>query len=152
MRPTTLSGLVLLVSSAACAHRAPEPASTPAADQSVAPIRGNRDVISNEELNGPTVSGMTVLEAVKTLRPHFLTVRGLTSMPTKDANGNQLVDEEAGKVHVSVDGGKLLPLDELSAIRAGTVAEVRYLNAAAAMQRFGGTAREGPVILVKTVK
>jgi hypothetical protein len=148
VRPTTFSGLVLLASAVACAHRAPPPASGLAADESTAPVRGNRDVITTAELNGPNVVNMTVLEAVKALRPHFLTVRGATTF----VNGNAAVDPEAGNVHASIDGNKVVELDELNSIRAGTVAEVRYLNAAAAMQRFGGTAREGPVILVKTVK
>ena len=34
---------------------------------------------------------------------------------------------------------------------ASTVVEIRFLNPAAAMQKFGGSALEGPVILVKTM-
>jgi hypothetical protein len=152
VRTKTLAGAALLTAAAACAGSSPPPANSLAADQSAAPVRMDRDVITTQELSGPSVSNMTVLEAVKNLRPHFLTVRGLNTVPAKDAQGNQIVDEESGKVHVSVDGNRIVGLDELSGIRAGTVAEVRYLNVAAAMQKFGGMAREGPVILVKTIK
>src|SRR4051812_30628850 len=128
------------------------PASELTADPTTAPIRGNRYVIGAEELNGPRVSNLTVLDAVRTLRPQFLTVRGQNTAPVKDAQGNQIIDEEAGKVHASIDGNRVIALNELNNIRAGTVFEVRYLNVAEAMQKFGGTAREGPVILVKTIK
>ena len=63
----------------------------------------------------------------------------------------EVVDQESGKVHASIDGNKIVPVEELAGIRAGTVVEVRFLSPAAAMQRFGGTSRQGPVILVKTM-
>jgi len=97
---------------------------------------------------------MTVLDAVRSLRPQFLTVRGLNTMAAKENNnpdGKSLTDQESGKPHASYDGNKIVPLEELSSLRAGSVAEVRFLNPAAAMQKFGGSARNGPVILVKTM-
>ena len=48
----------------------------------------------------------------------------------------------------SIDGSRIGPLDDLAKIRASTIKEIRYLNPVAAHQRFGGAAREGPVILV----
>jgi hypothetical protein len=152
VRTKTMARVALLTAAAACAGSSPPPVSSLVADQAAAPAHTNRDLITTEELSGPLVSNMTVLEAVKNLRPHFLTVRGLNTVPAKDAQGNQIQDEESGKVHVSVDGNRIVGLEELTGIRAGTVAEVRYLNVAAAMQKFGGMAREGPVILVKTIK
>jgi hypothetical protein len=146
----SFGALMLMVTTGACARTTPPPASgTAALDSNTAtsaPARANRDVITQEELSVSSISGLTVLEAVRMLRPRFLTVRGLTTVP------GQIPDEEAGKVHVSIDGNKIVALEELSGIRAGTVAEIRYLNAPAAMQKFGATAREGPVILVKTMK
>jgi hypothetical protein len=47
-----------------------------------------------------------------------------------------------------VDNGRIVRLEELDAIHVTTVQEVRYLNVAAAMNKFGGAARSGPVILV----
>ena len=144
--------LLLLVALTGCASRqaAPAVAAGGGATQASAPTR-NRDVITREELIAPSVSNLTVLDAVRSLRPHFLTVRGQNTVPAKDSEGKQLVDQESGKVHASIDGNKIVPVEELTGLRAGTVVEVRFLNPAAAMQRFGGSARQGPVILVKTM-
>jgi hypothetical protein len=158
MRRSAFAGLTL-VGAIACA---PKTAAVPAVDPeggateaSTAPATRNRDVITKAELEGPSVRNMTVLDAVRSLRPHFLTNRGLNTVPAKEANdpinGKQLTDQESGKVHASIDGNKIVPIEELSSLRAGTVVEVRFLSPAAAMQRFGGTARQGPVILVKTM-
>jgi hypothetical protein len=53
-------------------------------------------------------------------------------------------------VHASIDGTKIVSIEELAGITVSTVSEIRFLNPAQAMQRFGGAAREGPVILVTT--
>jgi hypothetical protein len=150
MHAKTLNLLVLAAATACASHSSPS-ATGGSASQTAVPATRNRDIITVDELHAPAVSGLSVLEAVKTLRPHFLTVRGLNTVPAKDADGRQVTDQESGKVHVSLDGNKIVALEELNGIRAGTVIEVRYLNPSAAMQKFGGTAREGPVILVKTM-
>lgn len=145
-------GVLMLMAGSACASRpAPAPAGTVAQASATATAGRNRDIITQDELSHPTISGLTVMDAVKSLRPHFLTVRGLQTVPAKDNNGNQVTDQESGKVHASIDGNKIVALEELNGIRAGTVVEIRYLNAAAAMQKFGGQSRSGPVILVKTM-
>lgn len=105
----------------------------------------NRDVITKEELQGASTGSQSVYDVVLALRPNFLTVRGLHAIPVAG------VDGESGKVHASIDGNKIVAVDELRGIQASTVAEIRFLNPAAAMQKFGGAAREGPVILVKTM-
>ena len=107
--------------------------------------RPDRNVITQQELADPAVSGRNVLEAVRSLRPQFLSVRGTHTLQTTSA-----ADPETGKVHASLDGTKIVSVDELAGINANTVVEIRFLNPAQAMQRFGGAAREGPVILVKT--
>lgn len=107
--------------------------------------RRARDVITKEEMTRANVGSQSVIEVVTTLRPAFLNVRGLHNVAA--AGG----DPEAGKVHASIDGNKLISLDELRSVVASTVREIRYLNPSAAMQRFGGDAREGPVILVTTM-
>ena len=106
----------------------------------------DRSVITRAELADPAVSGRTVLEAVRSLRPSFLTVRGQHSL-----QATAQADPEAGKVHASIDGTKIVSVEELAGINANSVVEIRFLNPAQAMQRFGGAAREGPVILVKTM-
>ena len=113
-------------------------------------IHRDRNVITQEELADPAVSGRNVLEAVRSLRPQFLTVRGTHTLPDTATSRQGMVDQEAGKVHASLDGSKIVSVEELAGINANTVVEIRFLNPAQAMQRFGGAAREGPVILVKT--
>ena len=147
--------VLALAAAGACASKTPEPATAggaPATQQSTAttPNR-NRDLITRDELTAPTVVNMTVLDAVRTLRPHFLTQRGQNTIPAKNANGQQVIDEESGKVHASIDGNKIVPVQELQGLRAGSITEVRFLSVAQAMQKFGGSARNGPVILVKTM-
>jgi len=143
-----LSASVLLAVAGACA-KAPETTPAPAASPSgtiitegqvaAAATTRNRDVITREEISDASMGSQNVLEVVKALRPSFLTVRGSHS-------GSQ-----AGTVHASIDGNRVTSLDELRTLQASTIAEIRFLNPAAAMQKFGGSAMEGPVILVKTM-
>jgi len=98
------------------------------------------DVITAEELADPTVRGGDALEAVRRLRPRFLTSRGSGSV--RNAN--------AGSVHLSVDGGPLQTVNFLSRMRPGEIAEIRFLNATDAALRFGTAAGSGSVILVRT--
>jgi hypothetical protein len=151
MRPRAF-GVIILFTATACATGSSNPAASgSAAVQSGTSTVRNRDVISREELISPSVVNMTVLDAVRSLRPQFLSVRGNNTIPAKNSAGEQIVDEESGKVHASIDGNKIVPIQELSGFRAGSVAEVRFLSPAAAMQKFGGASRNGPVILVKTM-
>jgi hypothetical protein len=96
-------------------------------------------VITAEELADPSVAAGDALEAVRRLRPRFLMTRG-----------GSATSSTAGNVHISVDGGPLLTLDNLSRFRPSQIAELRYLNASDAAQRFGTNAGSGGVILVKT--
>ena len=153
MPRTTLSACIFVAAATACATPAP-PQTSPEPDAIAAPqslVNRNRDVITKEELAAPGFVTFSVLDVVRAIRPQYLSVRGMHSLPAKNAAGQQIVDEEAGKVHASIDGSKIVPVGELSAIRASTIVEIRYLSPAAAMQRFGGAAREGPVILIKTM-
>ncbi|CAN5914450.1 hypothetical protein BH11GEM1_BH11GEM1_00030 [soil metagenome] len=145
-----LRACVLLAVAGACA-KPPETTPTPATSPSgtiitdgqvvAAPGPRNRDVITREEINGASMGSQNVLEVVKALRPTFLTVRGAHS----------LGDSQIGAVHASIDGNRVVSLDELRSLQASTIAEIRFLNPSAAMQKFGGSALEGPVILVKTM-
>jgi len=132
----SLAVCVLLAATTACAGRAP---SSEAREDR--PARRQRDVITRDELSDPALRAQSVLEVVTLLRPHFLGDRGSHSFQPS----------AAGQVHVSIDGGRIMPLEELRGIHAVGVVEIRYLNAAAAMQKFGGAALEGPVILVLTM-
>ena len=145
-----LSACVVLAVAGACA-KAPETAPAPAGSPSgtiitdgqvaAAATPRNRDVITREEISSASMGSQNVLEVVKALRPNFLTVRG----------SHAVGGSENGTVHASVDGNRVTALDELRSIQASTIAEIRFLNPSAAMQKFGGSAMEGPVILVKTM-
>ena len=132
-----------MAATAACAGQRPAAAAADAGGatlQGETPASRDRDVISERELSDPARRAETVLDVIRSLRPQFLTQRGKNSHS----------DDEAGKVHVSVDNGRILPLEELNNMHANSVIEIRYLNPAAAMAKFGGAAREGPVILIRT--
>ena len=64
---------------------------------------------------------------------------------------SSLNDAGAGAPHVSIDGGPVGELDDLKRVQASVVIEVRLLDASQAMQRFGATAKQGPVILIRTM-
>jgi len=144
---------VLLAATTACAGRAPS-----SEGREERPAHRERDVITSDELSDPALRALSVMDVVQLLRPHFLNDRGSHSIPYSGAGGSDAekargaaVDPGTGKVHVSIDNGKILPLEELRGIHANGVIEIRYLNPAAAMQKFGGAALEGPVILVRTM-
>jgi hypothetical protein len=131
-----LCTFALLVAGMACAG-----GSSSASDPSTASANSrNSDVITAEELAEPSVASVDAYEAVQRLRPRFLMTRGAVS--AKNAN--------AGSVHISVDGGPLLTVDNLSRLRPSQIAEIRYLNSSDAAQRFGTNAGSGGVIMVKS--
>ena len=139
----TLSLAVLAVS--ACAGTKKTENLVPAADATAAQPssaagRPNRDIISALELSAPGLRALSVLEVIRNLRPQFLSVRGKNSQS----------DSEAGRVHASIDYGTIIPVDDLDHMHVNAILEIRFLNAGAAMQKFGGTAHEGPVIVVLT--
>ena len=138
MSMKTLCACVLLAAASACASKAP---GSGASDSAPAPTSRNRDVITQDDLaSDPTLRAQSVLEVIRALRPQFLSERGT----------NTYSDPEAGKVHASIDNGRIVALSELSAMHANEMTEIRFLNAAQAMQKFGVVARQGPVILVST--
>jgi hypothetical protein len=144
-----LPSLVVL---ALLAAAAPAAAQDSAKVTKAASTKRDRNVITADELGTPERQAQTVFEAVRSLRPNFLNVRGTQScLADKNLGGCSAEDMESGKVHASIDGTTVVSLDELKNLRAGTVTEIRLLNAAQAMQRFGGAAHQGPVILVKTM-
>ena len=112
----------------------------PGGDPSLSTATRRTDVITANELADPSVAAGDVLEAVRRLRPSFLMSRGASSMK----------NTTAGSVHVSIDGAPLLTVDNLSRLRPAQVAEIRFLNATDAAQRYGTSAGSGAVILVRS--
>jgi hypothetical protein len=137
---------VLVVVSVACAGGAPVPETGAAPEQQGAAGR-NRDVITTAELSKPELGSQSLLNVIRSLRPTYLVNRGQQSVSCATTGGCSDANDE-GTVHASVDNGRIVRLEELEGIHVATVQEVRYLNPAAAMNKFGGAARSGPVILV----
>jgi hypothetical protein len=118
-----------------------------------APVRSgrNRDLITADDLAADaSLRAQSVYEVIKALRPQFLNDRGTQTI--RDASIGGPGDAEAGMVHASVDGGRIVSVTELQQIHANEVLEIRYFTVAQAVNKFGSAARQGPVILVTTVK
>jgi hypothetical protein len=98
--------------------------------------RASGDVITHADLADPALTGSTVLEAIRHLRPRFLNER------TSGIHG------EAESAQVSVNGGAPGPLSDLSRLDIGDIQEIRYLSTADASLRFGLTGSMRPVLLV----
>ena len=143
----SFSACMLIVASAACASKAPVPEAGGAPSPQEAAGR-NRDVITAAELSKPELNAQSLLSVIRSLRPTYLVNRGLQSYTCPKTTNDCSADPDAGTVHVSVDNGRIVRIEELEAIHVVGVQEVRYLNPAAAMNKFGGSARSGPVILV----
>jgi hypothetical protein len=147
----SLLALALTVAAIGCAS-----GSTPssgASDVAATPSRStsrNRDLISQEDLNAdPTLRAQTVIDVIRSIRPQYLVNRGNNTM--KDSASKANTDIDAGKVHASVDGGRIVEVTDLT-MTAAEILEIRYLNVAQANLKFGTAARQGPVILVTTRK
>ena len=99
----------------------------------------------------------SVYEVVKVLRPQYLNDRGSHGIPYSGTGGTDadkarlVVDPGQGRVHASIDYGKVISVDELKQMHVNSAVEIRYLSPAQAMQKFGGAALEGPVIVVRTI-
>jgi hypothetical protein len=141
---------VFLAAATACATGSSSPAASGTGVAQTPAVARNRDLISREELSDPALRAQSVLDIVKSLRPQFVSVRGTQGVRCKSKD-ECVTDPDAGAVHVSIDNGRILPLDELANMHVNSVIDIQYLSASAAMQKFGGAAREGPVILVRTI-
>jgi hypothetical protein len=97
--------------------------------------RGSRDVLTAEEIQ--QASGATAYDVVQQLRPQFLRVR---SGRTIQGGG------PTGPI-VYVDNIRSGGLDALRMIRAESVSEIRYINAADATTRFGTGHMAGAILV-----
>lgn len=130
---------VATVAASACAS-----GGTPPASEGSSSARSDPNVITQDELAGPDMAAQSVYDVIRRLRPNFLASRGGQVYSPQG-------DPESGQVHVSIDGSSLLPVDELKRLHVSGVVEIQFLSPAQAMQRFGGRAKQGPVILVRTL-
>jgi len=102
------------------------------------PSRGS--IVAWEEIRS-VEAGFTALQALRRLRPEFLS-RHATPLPG---------DNEAGFAVVYLDGVRLGGLETLENIPVTTIVEMRYLRHSNAEVRMGKNHRGG-VILVSTIR
>ncbi len=127
----------VLAATIACAgNPAPSAASS---DESNGPAERRRDnVITAQELSAPEIVTQNLLDAVRRLRPNYLTSRG----------GGTPGNPKGGRVQVSIDGSALGEVSNLTSYSPAAVREIRYFTAAEAAQKWGTTSNGGAVIMV----
>ena len=133
---------LLLIATACASSQASSSAANGDASSASRPgaPRRDRNVIGLDELSPAAIRAMNVLDVIRSLRPTFLKDRGKSSQS----------NPEAGQVHASLNYNGVISLNDLRNIPSDGVIEIRYLEPAAAMNRFGGAANQGPVIVVRT--
>ena len=108
-------------------------------NESSSPAERRRDnVITAQELSAPEIVTQNLLEAVRRLRPNYLTSRG----------GGTPGNPKGGRVQVSIDGSALGEVSNLTSYSPAAVREIRYFTAAEAAQKWGTTSNGGAVIMV----
>lgn len=138
MRFCASPALLLCLGCAGSGHPSTDarPVETSSAAESA---RVSSEVVTRAELDASPLGDVDALTIIKQLRPRYLSYRGLAS--TSDPRG--------GGIQVSINQGRLTGTEVLTSIRKDEIDEIRYLNAAAAAQRFGSLSRAGPVILLR---
>ena len=116
-------------SASATAGAAEAPASAPAP----AKRKRNASLITAEEIR--EINATTAHEAVSRLRPNWLRQRGVSSM------------YKEGTIPVYQDGMKFGGVGSLQQINAGAIVSIRYLDGAAATQRFGTDHGSGAIMV-----
>ena len=120
-QPSRLALVALSFLVAACAT-----SPRPAPDRAPVRIGGPRDPITRAEI--ARTNAADAYDVVRTLRGNFLNSRGITTLRRTDGGAWPAV---------FVDGMYLGTIAELRGIPAGTIDEVRFLNAGDAMLRYG---------------
>ncbi len=110
-------------------------ASACAAKAGTQPTTATPTTITGEDVRNAGLLGATAYEVVRRLRPGFLMNKTSGSSRTLDP------------ILVSVNHGRLSPINALNSIPASTINEIRYLTGGEAAQRFS-TRTNGPVIVV----
>ena len=98
-----------------------------------------RDLITRDEILNSTAQQGDLLDAIHSLRPHFLAIpRGVysRSLPA------------AVPLAVYVNRVRQAGLESLRSIAASKVAEVRYLDPTASLNEFGPTAGGGAILVM----
>lgn len=98
----------------------------------------NPDVLTASEIESAGAADGTAFDAINRLRPRFLSYHGVSGSSSGD-----------GQLLISIDGGPLTDGSALRTMPARQLAEVRFLSATDAAQRFGTSASSGTVLLIK---
>jgi hypothetical protein len=143
MRVLRVPVAALLVAAVACSSSQTTPSQTPGSTTAVynkAPAKKNPRVITEAELQDPSITSRDALTAIRHLRPGCMVSRG----PTGSGGGSG----GGGDTMVSVDYGPLQASTYLSTITTQGMKEVRCLDSNEAQNRFGLNANGGPVIVL----
>jgi hypothetical protein len=133
---TRLCVAALLVLAVSCSSSSATPGGSPSPSREK--VSRNSNVITEAELQQPTVISKDAMSALRSLRPNFFTYRG----PTGSA------EPGAGEVMVSTDYGPLQSSQTLKGMNTMGLVEVRYLKPDEASLRFGLNANGAPVIVL----
>jgi hypothetical protein len=136
MRRVVRACLVAVATVAALSGCAQSPRST-LGPASSAGTSSTSSTITSAELAQRSTPSSTALQAIQTLRPGFLTFRG------------NIEFGRGGNTQVSVDGGQLSAIDILATIPVSSIASIRYYSASDAMQKFGASSANAPVIEIR---
>jgi hypothetical protein len=127
-RPVVQLGFALTCAAACSSLGPPKPASP----------QWQRDVLTREEILGSTAQQGDLLDAIHSLRPHFLAIpRGTYSRASPAAT----------PLAVYVNRMRQSGAESLRSIAASKVAEVRYLEPTAALNEFGPVASGGALLV-----
>jgi hypothetical protein len=141
MRVIRLPLAALLAAAVACASGNATPSQAPGSSTVYkAPAKRNPRVITEAELQDPSITSRDALTAIRHLRPACLVSRG----PTGSGGGSG----GGGDTMVSIDYGPLQQASYLSTITTQGLKEVRCLDANDAQNRFGLNANGAAVVVL----
>lgn len=130
MRLLTRASTLLVSLAMACAHassESPAAAAAPSPSPSTSPStsRASANILTQEQL--ATTNAPNLYEAIRKLRPEWLSSRGATSV----------TDETPTVASVYMNGTSLGKVDALRDMRILDVSQARYWDAGQASARFG---------------
>lgn len=98
----------------------------------------DRDRITRQEIESSSHRALDLYQVVRSLRPHFLEVRGVRAAGSVASST---------PIALYVDGKRDVGVEGLRAIAPGNVEEVRYFSPTAATNEFGPLGANGAVIV-----
>ncbi len=130
-----IGALALVATLCAACRSQPSTGGTPTPTDAGSAAPATYNIITSAQIADANLLGNVAYVVVQRLRPAYLIDK--TAGPRRSTQ----------PIMMSVNGGQPSGLNELNAIPASTIAEIRYLTVGEASQRFGNRS-SGPVILV----